>query len=167
MKVTNSFIKCLFFIVLFTGFHLSTSAQFSAGLGFVYGTAPARPGLNIRGGFFASKSFEISADFSMYKSSRFMELNINAQYYINIAPQFVLYPKTGFNLSHWRPAAPLWYNNNKVGGFKPGINVGAGVGYHLGDLLPVKLMPFFESKYVISRYNQLVLTGGVIVFLSK
>jgi len=161
-NMKHFFIICL---LIFAG--KFAFAQPSAGLGIVYGTAPARPGVNLRGGMFVSKAFEISADFAMYRSSRFFEFNINAHYHIGIAPQFTIYPKTGFNLSHWRPANPFWINNKQVGGFRPGINVGGGVSYDLGKLLPVHLKPFFESKYVISNYNQLVLTGGVMVLFGK
>ena len=99
----------------------------------------------------------------MYNKTTWMALNVVAHYIVYSTLIFRAYVLAGLNYLIWRSKTEdLGFGGLTVSGSDIGLNLGAGIEYALaaGFL-------FFELKYVLTAYNQLVLAVGYRHRLSR
>ena len=87
----------------------------------------------------------LSLGFYPDKNASAFEINADAQYLLG-NDSVTFYPFAGLNLTGVKHAST-----------KPGINVGAGIEFPLTDVLKFGA----EVKYVISKYDQIIIGAGI------
>ena len=114
-------------------------------------------GINVNAEIFVKDKIAISPNFIYYftgSNFTFWELNGDVHYYFQGGDTGV-YGIGGINIAHWSVDIPIF--GISVSDTDFGLNVGAG--YNLG--LEGPIIPFGEVKYVISNFDQLVLSAGI------
>ncbi len=175
-------LKFLSLSVLF--FSLSVSLQLNAqftkvGGGLVFGTGyeyhhvhTGNPGINLTGIYELSQPFHISPGFSYFlpnkdpfyedtRTTSLWMLDLDAHYVFNYMDRFEFYCLGGLNFSWLRsnykgdsPEIYPDYSDNAIG-----LNIGVGTYMKFSEQ-----MDFFgELKYIVSKYDQLVVTIGVLL----
>jgi len=135
----------------------NTFAQKRVGGGFSWGSGPEDVGLNVNAEIFIKDKIAISPKFTYYftgSNFTFWELNGDVHYYFQGGDTGV-YGIGGLNISHSAVDFGILFPSRSSTKF--GLNVGAG--YTLA--LEGPIIPFGEVKYIISSFDQLVLTAGI------
>ncbi len=153
----------LFLVAFFMNFNLS--AQTSLGGGVSYGSEIDEPGINIRGGAMLGDNFRISGDLNYFfpGDDGFYDvdvwgLNFNGAFILPSNEGLYVYPLAGLNITTIK---------SELGDFEDtrtemGLNLGGGLGVNLGAVTP-----FIEGKYVISDYDQAVVSVGLLFNLGE
>jgi len=134
-------------------------AQKRVGGGFSWGSGVEEVGINLNAEIFIKDKIAISPKFTYYftgSNTTFWELNGDVHYYFQGGDSGV-YGIGGLNISHSAVdfvflGVPASRSESKFG-----LNVGAG--YTIA--LEGSIIPFGELKYIISKFDQLVLTAGI------
>jgi opacity protein-like surface antigen len=136
-------------------------SKVKVGAGILYGNNPETAGLQITGTYRIQKNIELAPDVSIYFPGNndtpyhgYWAINLNGHYIFAGARNYEVYGLAGLNITTVK-----YYNDfrNKHH-TKLGINVGIGAEYHFQDF-----SLYGELKYVISKFDQLVLGVGVRV----
>lgn len=149
----------IFFIIAVIGF-ISTQNSFAqkrVGGGFSWGSEVDDIGININAEIFFKDKIAISPKFTYYftgSNTTFWELNGDLHYYFQGGNTGV-YGIGGVNISH--SAVDIPFLGISVSDTEFGLNIGAG--YSIG--LDGPIIPFGELKYIISNFDQLVITAGI------
>lgn len=174
MKIALKFFILLPFILI--GTMSNGQIQIKAGLGLSYGTEAATVGLHFRGDVDLNEQWTGSMNIITYLGPNFgdedfsgiggikatyWELNFDAHYNAIISDDMTIYPLAGLNLSTAGVKTTL---NIPFGGSfgdtetKVGLNIGGGLNYLVAERISI----LGEIKYVISDFDQLVITGGAL-----
>lgn len=163
-----SFKKILFINVFFISF-FSAKAQLNFGGGLCYGTDIERMGLNLRGGFLINEKLNVGADLNFFfpetdgaAKASFYEINLNGYYWLEASDNILFYPLAGLNISFFSFSFDSPVGNISESDSEIGFNVGGGLGFKINNLTP-----FVEGKYIISEWDQVVLTFGVLILLDN
>ncbi len=134
-------------------------AQKRIGGGFSWGSGAEDVGININAEIFFKDKISISPKFNYYFTGSILtywELNGDLHYYFQGGDTGV-YGIGGINITHIGFDFDLFGIKTSVSDTEFGLNVGAG--YNVGLTGPI--IPFGEIKYIISNFDQLVLTAGI------
>lgn len=156
-------LRYILFLVCFTGFGLTASAQLSIGGGLAFNFNSSYLGINARGVYSFSDEWRGQAGFTYF----FAQKNISA-YSFNFNGNYVFadngngtkfYGLAGLNLVHASAKTVGFFGNvGRVGQTSAGLNLGLGNNLQLGDNLSF----FGELKYIISRYDGFDARAGVL-----
>ncbi len=137
----------------------------SIGGGLSYGSEIEEPGINLRASGALSSGIMFGADFNYFfpgDDGSFdvdvYGVNGNLSFLIHAGEVVYLYPLVGINYTSVRTEFVGFTETRS----EVGANVGGGFGFNFGAI-----SPFLEYKYVISNYDQNVLTVGVLFNLSR
>lgn len=164
MKTINTLKKvALGFCTLFLA--NQATSQLTIGGGLAYGSEIEEAGLNFRAGALLSPIVHVGADVNYFFPGNdgisdidVFDINANLSFRLNAAEVLFLYPMVGLNYTSIRTRLfGLERQNNEIG-----ANVGGGLGLNFGPL-----SPFIEYKYVFSKYEQSVITVGLLINLGS
>ncbi len=152
---------------------LASSAQIQLGGGLVYGTGIANVGFQARGGKVINDQFDALANLTFFlpekisggllesKTSLFT-INFDGHYKALENEKTMLYPLAGINISVVSfdiESEFLGIVSSSTGSdTNIGLNIGGGGNLRLNN----GLKAFGEVKYVISSFDQLVITVGIV-----
>ncbi len=152
--------KKIFLTLAFVALFASASfGQLKFGGGLSYGTEAENIGINIRGDYSINDKIAIVPGFTYFLPKddvTFWEFNADCHYSFNE----MFYGLGGLNYTHFKyemPSGSLFgvaFEGEDITDSAIGLNVGAGA--KLGSKF------FGEAKYVLSDYDQLVLTVGIL-----
>lgn len=152
--------KKIFLTLAFAALFASASfGQLKFGGGLSYGTEAENVGINVRADYSINDKIAIVPGFTYFLPKddvTFMEFNADCHYSFNE----MFYGLGGLNYTHFKAEIPsIEFMGVTVGGgdisdSAMGLNVGAGA--KLGSMF------FAEAKYVLSDYDQLVLSVGIL-----
>lgn len=147
------------FILGLLFFSFQSQAQWNVGGGLSFGTEIESIGLNLRGQRNFIENIDGAFGLTYYLGANGLNqwaLNADGHYHLTKKEKFEIYGLGGLNFSR------ISYDTNTffggVSNSKIGINVGAGAQLSVSD----SLLGFGEIKYVLSSFDQLVLTAGVL-----
>lgn len=161
---TKIFLSALF-IIAFSVFTQAQETKFGGGL--AYGTEMETVGINFKGSYGFTEEFALSPDFTFYiprsetnYKYNFWEFNVNGHYIIDLESVKV-YPLAGLNLTrvgfkYTGPTGGFFSHTSSYSDTELGLNIGSGVEIPLDNF-----GVFSEVKYVISDFDQLLITVGV------
>ena len=135
----------------------NTFAQKRIGGGFSWGSVVEDVGINVNAEIFLKGNIAISPNFIYYfvgSNLTFWELNGDVHYYFQGGDTGV-YGIGGLNITH--RAIDIPFLGISVSDNELGLNVGAGYSFGLEG----PIIPFGEVKYIISSFDQLVLSAGI------
>ena len=138
-----------------------TFAQKRVGGGFSWGSKVKDVGINFNAEIFVKDKIAISPNFIYYfvgSNLTYWELNGDVHYYFQGGDTGV-YGIGGLNITH--RAIDIPGLGISVSDSKFGLNVGAGYNFDLEG----PIIPFGEVKYIISNFDQLVLSAGIRIGL--
>jgi len=151
-KLTKYFFVALFLLITNTAY-----AQFSVGGGLVYGTEIENIGLNIRAGYQVTEAINANAGFSFFFAGdgvSFNTINLDGHYAFLNEEKIAAYGLAGLNIA----ITSFSIGFGSTSATEIGLNLGAGAKYQVSEQLDA----FFELKYVISEFDQLVPELGAI-----
>jgi outer membrane protein X len=172
----------LFILAAFLMVVASLQAQkgkISVGGGLAYGTEIKKMGINLRGYYGITDKIDAAPSFTYFfpdKEEYFggeikwnvWEFNLDGHYKFVESDQYNVYGIAGLNFTgtHWSSdyefVNPITGQTEKYddsdSDLNIGLNIGAGGQYNFNE----KLSAFTVLKYVISNYDQLVITFGII-----
>lgn len=137
----------------------------SVGLMLGYGSKIENIGLGANAEFELSEKLKIAPGFLYYFTddhefvkTNLWELNGNLNYYFIDSNEIGVYGLGGLNYTHVSVKTDIPFGGNySDSSGKIGVNLGAGLNYHITE----RLSPFAELKFVISNYDQLVAMIGM------
>ena len=141
------------------------SAQGEIGGGLLFGTDADEIGLGLKGRIPLSPRFDLSPGINLFvfdandnRTHYYWEVNADVHALFDATPELLVYPLAGLNLGvkQWRYA-----QRDDRSDVQAGINLGAGAAYYFTPTLA----GFSELKFVLSEYDQAVLTLGVMLSL--
>lgn len=153
--------------------------QIDIGGGFAYGTEIKKLGIDVRGQYGITDKIDGTASFTYFFPNKedfyggemkwnVWELNFDGHYIFTNSDQYAAYGLAGLNITgtHW--STNYEYTDPYTGQTEKydesdsdtdiGLNIGGGGQYNINE----KIGAFGEIKYVISNYDQLVFTFGII-----
>ncbi|MGF1635435.1 MAG: outer membrane beta-barrel protein [Cyclobacteriaceae bacterium] len=149
--------------IVFMGAY-ATQAQVRVGGTIGYGTQAEAIGLGVIGDYMIKDNIGIAANFAYYFTERnefaktsFWEFNANVNYYFTETGSLEMYGIGGLNYS--RSTVSIQGLGFDFGGSvgEIGLNLGIGSNFDIGK----NFFPFAEMKYVVSKFDQLVIQAGV------
>ncbi len=147
----------LFFFLLVS---LAAQAQTRMGAFLAYGTEVGELGLGVNGEFYFNDQITLVPSFIFYMTddspavkSTIWEMNINGQYYFASEQTALIYGFAGLNYTHLK----YEFTDGTSRDGELGVNIGVGADFDIDSMV----LPFFQLKYVVSDYDQLVVSGGV------
>jgi outer membrane protein X len=157
------------FTILFVGIFLLalpnlTQAQFAARGGLSYGTEAEHIAIHLGGEYEITEDITGAATFNYYLTGddyNYWGLNFDGHYIFEQDSGLELYPLAGLNFSHWgfdSGIPGLDFSETKLG-----LNVGGGVRYPVSDQISL----IGEVKYILSDFDQLVITAAALYFFNQ
>lgn len=143
----------------------TASAQVEIGGGLVFGTEADEIGLDLKGRIPLSPRFDLSpgVNFFVFESEGanqfyYWEVNGDVHALFDATPKLVVHPLLGLNLGvkQWR-----YGNRPDDSEVQLGLNLGGGAAYYFTP----SVAAFSELKFVLSQFDQAVLTLGIMVSL--
>lgn len=134
-----------------------TFAQARIGGGFAYGTEVEEFGLNLNGEFFLKNNLAIGPEFTYFFAENdvsWWTLDADGHFYFSGSSAASVYGLAGLNLTTFDSGFP-----NADADTELGINLGIGANFDINSVV----LPFAQFKFVISDYDQAVLSFGVRV----
>jgi|SRR5699024_6686554 len=153
---------CIFALGAFLTINVSNSYaqtnKIRVGAALSYGTqSNSGVALGANGYYTVTDNIDVGADFKYYlgapEHTTFWGINFNGHYRFDTEGEINPYALAGINITNWSVDIGPFGN---AGGSKVGLNVGGGAEYPL-DFGAV----FGEAKYILSTYDQLVISAGV------
>ncbi len=135
------------------------------GLGLAFGTGAETVGLQIKGDVDITETWGGSLDFIPFFTSgyNYWEMNLNGHYTVYQSDPWTIYPLAGLNLSTVGVAGANVFGVSVPGvnSTKVGLNLGGGARYAITD----RIVLYSEIKYIVSSFDQLVISlGGLYTF---
>lgn len=161
--------KLTLFAVITIAFAFNSFAQISAGGGLVYGTEQETIGFNLRGQYSITESIDVVGGLTFYLPNKEKQtilfatieskttmwaFDVDGHYNFGIIDKLKVYPLAGLNIA----GVSVDVNGTKASDTEVGLNIGAGANYEISD----QLAGFFETKYTIGNYDQVVISFGVL-----
>ena len=177
-KISLIFIFFSFILIFKTsGQSFTQSTKLGGGISFGTGNEyhhvhTGRPGIRIIGIRNFKESFKISASITYFlpnkedfydgtRSSTLLMVDVEGQYFMFSRDDFMFYTLGGLSntvlISNYKGESPDLYPDYSDQAI--GLNLGAGVNLSFNE----KVIFFGEMKYVISKYNQLIASVGVLM----
>ena len=145
-------------------------AQISAGGGLSYGSEAETIGFNLRGQYNINENIDVVGGFTFFfpkktsqnipffgtieTKSSFWTFDIDGHYNFVINDKFSFYPLAGLNIT----GVSVEVDGTKDSDTEAGLNIGVGATYKINE----QLKGFAETKYIISDFDQAVITFGVL-----
>ena len=149
---------------LFSAF--ATQAQTRVGAFLAYGTEVENLGVGVNGEFYFNDKITLVPSFTFYMTddspgvnTSLWEANINGQFFFASEQTALIYGLAGLNYTHSK--VEILDETDRNG--ELGINIGVGADFDINS----DIVPFAQLKYVISDFDQLVLSGGVRFTLGR
>ncbi|NJO02486.1 MAG: porin family protein [Bacteroidia bacterium] len=184
MNYFNKISKCSLLLLLALTFTQTIQAQdtppFELGAGLIYGTEIEEIGFNVRANYSFNENLRIAPSINYFipnkediggfeNKTSIWSINVDGNYLLFIGSDMVnLYGLAGLNVTLVKTSQ----EQEVEGGFNTeisedtetevGLNLGIGVDVDLG-----RITPFGEFKYVVSEFDQAVLTVGVKVRIGQ
>jgi len=131
-----------------------------AGLGLSFGTGAEAVGIQFKGDVDITDVWGASLNFTPYfvSGSNYWEINFDAHYMFLDSDPWSAYALAGLNLSTIgvKGGNIIGVNIPGLNATKVGLNVGGGARYAISDNISL----YSEIKYIISSFDQLVITVG-------
>jgi opacity protein-like surface antigen len=144
---------------------MQAKSKTKVGVGILYGNNPETAGLQITGTYRLQPKIELAPDISIFFPGNndtpyhgYWAINLNGHYIFAGAPDYEVYGLAGLNITTVKYRNRFGNDHHT----KLGINIGIGGEY---EFQHVAL--YGELKYVISKFDQLVLGIGVRVPLNE
>ena len=150
--------------------NINSFSQISAGGGLSFGTEAKTIGFNLRGQYSITESIDLVGGLTFFlpktetqtipfvgtikTKSTLFSFDVDGHYNFSINDKICIFPLSGLNITN----ASVSVNNTKTGDTKVGLNVGAGGAYKISE----SLNAFVETKYIIGKYDQLVIALGIL-----
>lgn len=138
---------------------VSTHAQTRVGGGFSYGTDVEEFGLNFNGEFFLKDNLAISPEINIFfieGDGGFWTINADGHFYFAGSSAASVYGLAGLNLATASFELPNGEDESET---ELGLNLGIGSNFDINSVV----MPFVQFKFVVSDFDQAVLTFGIRV----
>lgn len=155
-------------ITLLFSVAVSANAQSRVGAFLAYGSEVENLGIGVNGEFYFNDQITLVPSFIFYMTddtpainSTIWEMNLNGQVYFASEQTALIYGFAGLNYTHLKYKFKLTDTTSRDG--ELGINVGIGADFDIDSAI----LPFAQVKYVISDFDQLVISGGVRFKLGK
>lgn len=162
----TTLLRTVVFTLLMASASIATSQiDILAGLGLSFGTGAETVGLQFRGDVDITDKWGGSLNITPYfkKDVSYWEINFDGHYMFLDKEPWSAYALAGLNLSTvgYKGVSAFGVNIPGASTTKVGLNVGGGARYLIAD----RIVLFGEIKYIISSFDQLVITvGGLYVF---
>jgi len=162
-------------LTLVSGLSTNVQAQMKAGAGLAFGTEAESLGLtaNFYSAFPSVENLSVGGDFiyflskevDPFRNRKWFELNFNGQYEFYSEQMINAYALGGLNIARQKfvysgIGSSPYFDNSKT---RVGLNIGIGGEYTFNE----SLLAFAEFKFVLSDFDQAVLSAGVRLPISS